>query len=97
VGSLKPNDFGLFDMHGSLWEWCQDAVRPYTAGDVPREDWGEEEKGKPVESTTSRVLRGGSFFYNAGDVRAANRNTTGPAYRPSDAGFRPARTYAAVP
>ena len=63
VASVKPNDFGLFDMHGNAWQWCDDAydIYPNGAGEVS-EDSGST---KSVMDGNSRVLRGGSFRYAA--------------------------------
>jgi serine/threonine protein kinase/formylglycine-generating enzyme required for sulfatase activity len=91
VGSLKPNDLGLFDLHGNLWGWCQDRYKPYetaTGGKAiePNED------PTPLLNTESRVLRGGSFSH-PGSVRSAYRGRLAPTYRGYDIGFRPARTF----
>ena len=85
VGSLKSNDLGLFDMHGNAREWCQDAYEV---------DKGGDEKGKEdIRDTNSRVLRGGSFFYQVSSVRSANRLNFVPTNRSTNNGFRPARTF----
>ncbi len=84
VGSLKPNDLGLFDMHGNVWEWCQDAYEAQEGGD-----------GKGIEDirdANRRVLRGGSFDYPASYVRSALRYNDVPTNRYGGNGFRPART-----
>ena len=56
-GSLKPNDFGLFDMLGNAWEWCHDALRAVPPG--PAED---REQPGAVTAARVGVLRGGGFF-----------------------------------
>jgi hypothetical protein len=98
VGSLKPNDFGLFDMHGNVWQWCDDSNRAYPkAADAISEDLGST---KPVIDSNTRVLRGGAFYYPPENVRSADRNGDQPAYpnfnqlafRINRFGFRPART-----
>jgi len=86
VGSLKPNDFGLFDMHGNAFEWCQDSYHEEYTTDVLVEDL-------TVKDDESRVLRGGSFFFNALHVRSAYRVSLNPVYRDNNIGFRVARTY----
>ena len=86
VGSLKPNDLGLFDMHGNAWEWCQDAYEAVGAGG-----------GKTTEDirdNNKRVFRGGSFDHHAANERSAYRGWSLPAAHDDDVCFRPARTLA---
>ena len=92
VGSYKPNSFGLYDMHGNVFEWCEDGFREYTAVTVI----GKNKPVSPPEVRTpigiGRVLRGGSFSANVSASRSSNR-----AYlnRPTDKhefiGFRLAK------
>jgi formylglycine-generating enzyme required for sulfatase activity len=92
VGSKKPNDLGLFDMHGNVFSWCQE--RFY--GDYPAPKDGQivddKEDVLSISSTGSRVLRGGSFGDQATDVRCAHRFGLVPSLRSILVGFRPART-----
>jgi len=92
VGSLKPNDLGLYDMHGNVWQWCQSVYLPYLKGgdNQPYKDT-EDETGK-IADDKSRVLRGGSFISLASVVRSANRFDNAPTYRLYIFGFRVART-----
>jgi formylglycine-generating enzyme required for sulfatase activity len=93
VGKKKPNDLGLFDMHGNVNTWCQESYQ----GDYPASKNGDAIEDKEGElsiiSTVSRVLRGGSFLLQASDARSASRLRLVPSYRNNDVGFRPARTF----
>ena len=84
VGSYKPNAFGLYDMHGNVWEWCEDWMADYPAGALT------DPKGPGTG--TSRVLRGGSFFFNESFARSSVRVNYTPTNRLSTDGFRLART-----
>jgi formylglycine-generating enzyme required for sulfatase activity len=91
VGSKKPNDLGLFDMHGNVWNWCQEQYRSYPQGDTKEID--EVEDMLSINIQQSRVLRGGSVVDQPVYLRSAYRGNNGPAYRAYDIGFRPARTF----
>ena len=86
VGTKLPNQFGLYDMSGNLWEWCQDWYHSNYNG--------APDDGSPWVSPTSssRVLRGGSRNYYAGACRSANRHWNTPGFRYYAVGFRLART-----
>jgi formylglycine-generating enzyme required for sulfatase activity len=92
VGSKKPNDLGLFDMHGNVYTWCQERHQDYAAG---KGDWASEDKedNLSIIPTALRVLRGGSFNYHAVDARCANRFWNVPTFRGYDVGFRTAMTF----
>jgi formylglycine-generating enzyme required for sulfatase activity len=90
VASLKPNDFGLFDMQGNAWEWCDDSYQKYPeAADDIVKDSGST---KPVIDADSRVLRSGAFGNHPTLVRSAYRKNDKTANGINYYGFRPART-----
>ena len=91
VGSLKPNDFGLFDLYGNLNTWCQGPYDAYpdTQGGEAVEDHGNI---SITINTGSRVLRGGSFLNQASTMRSACRFNLVPSWRSTSMGFRPSRT-----
>jgi len=84
VGSYKPNAFGLYDMHGNVWEWCEDWMVDYPAGAIT------DPKG--AATGERRVLRGGSFDFVGSGARSSNRGYFSPSNRYFINGFRLART-----
>jgi formylglycine-generating enzyme required for sulfatase activity len=86
VGQKLPSGFGLFDMHGNVWEWCSDwyDTRYYTKSPVDDPPGGSQ--------TTSRVLRGGAYNSSALNSRAATRNGDAPSHKDPHVGFRVARS-----
>ena len=86
AGSFAPNDFGLYDMHGNAWEWVEDC-------------WNASYRGAPSDGgawrsgdCATRVLRGGSWYSEPRDLRAAYRNGFTTGSRLNSSGFRVART-----
>jgi formylglycine-generating enzyme required for sulfatase activity len=87
VGSSLPaNPWGLYEVHGNVWEWVEDC-------------WHESYQGAPQDgrawveaSCTERVFRGGSWYNSPKDLRSASRTRSRPDNRYTDLGFRVART-----
>jgi formylglycine-generating enzyme required for sulfatase activity len=80
VGAKQPNGWGLHDMHGNVWEWCQDWYDQSYYRSSPAADPTGPASG------TSRVLRGGSWVNFASYARSAYRGRSGPAGRTSVSG-----------
>lgn len=89
VGSLRPNDFGLFDTYGNLAEWCQTRALVYPFGQPLSLDTEDPDDFRD----NNRVLRGGSFGSFPPELRSAYRATDYPGRRTIYYGFRIARTY----
>ena len=95
VGSLMPNDLGLFDMHGNVMEWCHERNADYA---VSPEGVAEDFRDTlPAVENAVRVLRGGAFASDAAGVRSAFRYFNRPDSHYTSYGFRPARTMPPVP
>ncbi len=92
AGQLKPNDFGLFDMHGNVAEWCQDRYQPYPLGESPLSPTIVPD-GEEVREAALRAVRGGSFLDAPVRLRSAARSQQRPDVRHPDIGFRVARSY----
>jgi formylglycine-generating enzyme required for sulfatase activity len=92
VGSLRPNDLGLFDMLGNVLDWCPDAYEQYgTGGDGKATE--DTEGITEINKEKLRVSRGGSFTHQPESfVRSAGRNWDWPTNRQIYIGFRVART-----
>jgi formylglycine-generating enzyme required for sulfatase activity len=84
VGSFPPNNFGLYDLHGNVWEWCQDTFQENYNG-APADGSARTDKNGDRSPT---VLRGGSWYDGSEDSRSAARYGDNPDKRDDDFGFR---------
>jgi formylglycine-generating enzyme required for sulfatase activity len=92
VGEKAPNTWGLYDMHGNVWEWVED-------------DWHENYKGAPNDGSawinesrgSFRVIRGGSWYVDARYCRSASRGLIRPGDRNDFVGFRLSRSVSLGP
>ena len=92
VGTKKPNAWGLYDMHGNVWEWVEDDGHSnYEGAPSDGSAWIDEPRG------TERVMRGGGWGSSARDCRSAYRNSDVPEGRADGVGFRLARSVALDP
>ena len=82
VGQKEPNKFGLYDMHGNVWQWCQDLWDENYYANSPTENPQGPDHG------AARLLRGGSWYYDPMDCRSAYRNGYYPGLRIIGFGFR---------
>jgi formylglycine-generating enzyme required for sulfatase activity len=86
VDSFAANPWGLFNVHGNVWEWVQDCRNAnYNGAPLDGAAW-------TTGDCSSRTLRGGSWDNNPGLLRSANRDRNTPDTRMDDVGFRVART-----
>lgn len=85
VGSFLPNAFGLYDVVGNVWEWCENTYQPYTSGAA------QSLADYPDQTGEFRVLRGGGWGSAAVFSRSATRNHFKPEYRWYGLGLRPSR------
>ena len=85
VGTKLPNAYGLYDVHGNVWEWVQDGYASYSKAPT---DGSAREPGP----ASQRACRGGSVGIDADYCRSPTRRSNAPDYRGSATGFRPAKS-----
>ena len=84
VGSFPANKFGLYDLHGNVWEWCEDVWREnYENAPMDGSSWNENDS-----QSTLRTLRGGSWFFTPRLCRSADRYRFNAGLRYDGIGFR---------
>jgi len=76
VGDKSPNELGIYDMSGNVWEWCQDTYKPYPCD------------SETIAESSNRVFRGGGWDYLPHNCRSAYRGRRAPDNRNIDLGFR---------
>lgn len=84
AGFLKPNPWGLHDVHGNLWEWCWDHYGPYPGsdyGDLPLGSGPDGDYGGAAPPPKARIVRGGAWGYGSYYNRSAFRGRFVPNYR----------------
>jgi formylglycine-generating enzyme required for sulfatase activity len=84
VARKQANSWGLYDMHGNVWEWCRDRYKDDYYGDAQRPTVDPE----GPSTGSNRVLRGGGWYDYAKFARSANRNWNTPGDCFDDPGFR---------
>ena len=84
VGTYPANAWGIFDMHGNVWEWCED-VQSYDYNKLPADESPNLTIG---EDKKKRIMRGGAWYGTAGEARSAMRNGFAQTYKDYQVGFR---------
>ena len=82
VGSFPANKWGLYDMHGNVWQWCSDVYADFSPDAV------SDPAGPAAVAGSAHVLRGGSYHYGPVICRSAYRYSNPPEIRYNDVGFR---------
>ncbi len=97
VRTRKPNAFGLYDMHGNLWEWVEDCYAGYDLGKKDALPVITDEPGNADKPCSARVDRGGSWLNDPQSLHSAYRYGDVPTSRIDHLGFRVARTLSSTP
>jgi formylglycine-generating enzyme required for sulfatase activity len=84
VGTLRANLFGIHDMHGNVWEWCEDGFAPYADDEVRPSDGL-----RIVPGAVERVHWGGTYKRMSRAARSASRGQNPPGARLEDLGVHP--------
>jgi formylglycine-generating enzyme required for sulfatase activity len=87
VGRLQANPFGLYDMHGNVWEWCQDAWDPDYYQQLDKSVVSDPAGPQP-RTGAHRVIRGGAWMWGASRCRSSYRDHSDPAGSMNVIGFR---------
>ena len=89
VGNYPANAWGLYDMHGNVWEWCSDWYGEYPSASLT-------DPNGPANGS-NRVFRGGSWYGVAVNCRSARRDGDDPSFRDGFLGFRVALSSSGIP
>jgi len=95
VGSFEPNPWGLYNMHGNVWEWCEDTWHDnYKGAPTDGSAWlpKKTNRGRKSNQSSSRVVRGGAWYGDPRALRSAQRFRITAVDRSYVIGFRLART-----
>lgn len=92
VGTLRPNEFGLFDTGGNVFEWCLESYDPYPDLNGASEDAFMNTQNKMIMNGISRAMRSGCFYNQISSLRSADRNGAKPDDRSNSRGLRLVRS-----